>query len=51
MKGKQKQQQQQLQHDKENPLNLVTKLIFHERQGYDLLEAMKKKFLLKLKIF
>ena len=51
MKGKQKQQQQQLQHDKENPLNLVTKLIFHERQGYDLLEAVKKNSCLNLKFF
>ena len=51
MKGKQKQQQQQLQHDKDNPLNLVTKLIFHERQGYDFLEAVKKNSCVNLKIF
>ena len=43
MKEQQKLQQQQLQPDKGNPLNLVTKsVVFHERQGYDLLGAVKK---------
>ena len=49
MKGEQKQQQQQLQPDKENPLNLVTKLVFHERQGYDFVRSCeKKKLMLRL---
>ena len=50
MKGQQKLQQQQLQPDKENPLNLVTKLVFHERQGYDFVRSCEKKLMLKLKI-
>ena len=48
MKGEQKQQQQQLQADKENPLNLVTKLVFHERQGYDFVRSCEKKLMLRL---
>ena len=48
MKGEQKQQQQQLQPDKENPLNLVTKLVFHERQGYDFVRSCEKKLMLRL---
>ena len=48
MKGEQKQQQQQLQPDKENPLNLVTKLVFHERQEYDFVRSCEKKLMLRL---
>ena len=48
MKGEQKQQQQQLQPEKENPLNLVTKLVFHERQGYDFVRSCEKKLMLRL---
>ena len=42
VQGKQKQQQKQLQLGKANPLNLVTKLVFHERPGYDFIWSCAK---------